>query len=165
MKPAARMKTQTQMNCFKLEIQHIRCFSLITTRTDCKCCVALLQPHERGMGVWVWGLLKGGGFAEVGGETDPFLGEKDRHQQIKRNEVDDAGRVQCARHATSPDSHTLPAALGWKRTFGSRGQPRSPAHGGKEALTECAAVPLCRPHRTSHLGRGDEGTQPASLSV
>lgn len=62
--------------------------------------------------------------------------------------------VQHLWHAASPDSHTLPAALGWKRTFGSRGRPRSPAHGGKEALTECEAVPLCRPHRTSHLGRG-----------
>lgn len=90
-----------------------------------------------------------------GSETNPFLGEKEgRHQQIKRSEGDDLVTVQCLWHAASPDSHTLPAALGWKRTFGSRGQPRSPAHGGKEALTECAVVPLCRPHRTSHLGRG-----------
>lgn len=42
----------------------------------------------------------------------------------------------------------------WKQTFGSRGRPQSPAHGGKEALTECEAVPLCLPHRTSHLGWG-----------
>ena len=72
--------------------------------------------------------------------------------------------IQHLWHAASPDSHTLPSALGWKRTFGSRGRPRSPAHGGKEALTECEAVPLCRPHRTSHLGRGGEGTQPTWLS-
>ncbi len=65
--------------------------------------------------------------------------------------------IQHLWHAASPDSHTLPSALGWKRTFGSRGRPRSPAHGGKEALTECEAVPLCRPHRTSHLGRGGWG--------
>lgn len=90
-----------------------------------------------------------------GSETNPFLGEKERGQrQIKGNDVDEAVTVQCLQHAASPDSHTLPAALGWKRTFGSRGRPRSPARGGKEALTECAAVPLCRPHRTSHLGRG-----------
>lgn len=90
-----------------------------------------------------------------GSEKDPFLREKERgHQQIKHNEVDDIVTVQYVRHAASPDSHTLPAALGWKRMFGSRGQPRSPAHGGREALTECAAVPLCRPHRMSHLGRG-----------
>lgn len=62
--------------------------------------------------------------------------------------------VEYLWHAVSPDSHTLPSALGWKRTFGSRGRPRSPVHGGKEALTESEAVPLCRPHRTSHLGRG-----------
>lgn len=90
-----------------------------------------------------------------GSERDPFLREKERrHHQIKHNQVDDVVTVQYVRHAASPDSHTLPAALEWKRTFGSRGQPRSPAHGGKEALTECAVVPLCRPHRTSHLGRG-----------
>lgn len=128
----------------------LRCSSLITTRTDYKCCMALLQPRGGGGG--------GGVKREVGlrgSETNPFLGEKERGQrQIKGNEVDGAVTVQCLQHAASPDSHTLPAALGWKRTFGSRGRPRSPARGGKEALTECAAVPLCRPHRTSHLGRG-----------
>lgn len=88
-------------------------------------------------------------------ETDPFLRVTEGgHQQIKHGEADDGVTVRYVRHAASPDSHTLPAALGWKRTFGSRGQPRSPAHGGKEALTECVVVPLCRPHRTSHLGRG-----------
>lgn len=100
-----------------------------------------------------WGVKREVGLR--GSETNPFLGEKERGQrQIKGNEVDEAVTVQCLQHAASPDSHTLPAALGWKRTFGSRGRPRSPARGGKEALTECAAVPLCRPHRTSHLGRG-----------
>lgn len=53
----------------------------------------------------------------------------------------------------SPGSHTLPAALGWKQKFGSLARRRSPARGGKVALTECEAAPLCRPHRTSHLGR------------
>lgn len=59
----------------------------------------------------------------------------------------------CKGMQASPGSHTLPAALGWKQKFGSRARRRSPAHGGKEALTECEAAPLCRPHRTSHLGR------------
>lgn len=68
-------------------------------------------------------------------------------------------------HAVNPDRHTLPTALGWKWTFGSRGRPRSPAHGGKEALIECEAVPLFRPHRTSHLGRGDQGTQSSNSNA
>lgn len=78
--------------------------------------------------------------------------------QIKVTELGDrcvaVGQYSISWHAASPGSHTLPSALGWKRMFGSRGRPRSPARGGKEALTVCEAVPLCRPHRTSHLGRG-----------
>lgn len=53
--------------------------------------------------------------------------------------------------------YTLPSALGWKQTFGSRGRPQSPARGGKEALTESEAEPLLQPHRTSHLGEGERG--------
>lgn len=86
-----------------------------------------------------------------------------------RRYIHSSGRViiltkQCLWHAASPESHTLPSALGSKQMFGNRGRPQSPAHGGKEALTEREAAPLCRPHRMSHLGRGGEGTQPTSLS-
>lgn len=60
--------------------------------------------------------------------------------------------IQSTLHAADPVRHTLPSALGWKQTFGSRGRPQSPAHGGKAALTESESVPLCQPHRMSHLG-------------
>lgn len=117
--------------------------------------MSLLQPHRRG---------------EVGWGEDISIpqGEGRRGQQIKPNEFDNGCVIiltkQYLWHAASPESHALPSALGWKQMFGNRGRPRSPAHGGKEALTECEAAPLCRPHRTSHLGRGGEGTQPTSLS-
>lgn len=118
-------------------------------RTDCRCCcVSLLQPHterdrwihsSRGRGASEW--QRGTWWWECSYLTKQHLW-----------------------HAASPVSHTLPSALGWKQRFGSRGRPQSPAHGGKEALTECEAVPLCRPHRTSHLGQGGEGIQPTWLS-
>lgn len=59
---------------------------------------------------------------------------------------------------------TLPAALGRKQTFGSRGRPQSPAGRGKEALTVCESEPLLRPHRTSHLGEGPVNTSPPTES-
>lgn len=125
-------------------MKHTRCsFLIMTTRTDCKCCMLLLQPHR-----------------QEGGYMDPFLREKEGGGgPANKTEstcwwVCGCLTIQYLWHAASPDSHTLPSALGWKRMFGSRGRPQSPAHGGKEALTECEAVPLCRPHRTSHLGWG-----------
>lgn len=85
---------------------------------------------------------------------DPFLGDSGMEVwNLKAAVWLFNNTVSCGMQQTQTDN-TLPSALGWKRTFGSRGQPRSPAHGGKEALTESEAVPLFRPHRTSHLGEG-----------
>lgn len=116
------------------------------TRTDCKGCMWLLQPHS-GEDRWIHS-------SEGWRQTKKGEGEL----QLNVDELGDrCGAVRTTQSLygmqASPGSHTLPAALGWKQKFGSRGRRRSPTRGGREALTECEAAPLCRPHRTSHLGR------------
>lgn len=102
------------------------------------CCKLLLQPHRKG-----WTGRR---------HMNPFRKTADKREELNRcGGTEQHGILQ---HAASLVTHTLPSALEWKRMFGSQGRPQSPAHGGKEALTENEAVPLFRPHRTSHLGWG-----------
>lgn len=142
------MTIQTQKKTkFRLQrFTHRSFLPLLATRTDCKGCMWLLQPHS-GEDRWIHSSEGVAGDRRGGGEL-----------QLNVDELGDGcvavGTTQSLYGMqASPGSHTLPAALGWKQKFGSRGRRRSPTRGGKEALTECEAAPLCRPHRTSRLGR------------
>lgn len=144
------MKIQTRMNGLKLEWNPLAALYWHLLNTEDKDRLQMLLDVVDSA-------------TQRGGQMDPFLrGEGGRGEPAKWKcgtywWVWGYLTIQYLWHAASPNSHTLPSALGWKQTFGSRGRPRSPARGGKEALTECEAVPLCRPHRTSHLERGVRG--------
>lgn len=157
-KPNNSSDKDTDLDEWLKEIKHLSSFLLVRTesrdgnkdRLQMLLHIVASATQRRGWGGW-WGHTWVHSLERAGPGDESV-------------EVNEYVQYSILWHAASPVSHTLPSALGWKRMFGSLGQPRSPARGGKEALTECEAVPLCRPQRTSHLGVRGEGTQPTSLS-
>lgn len=57
--------------------------------------------------------------------TDPFLGEKERHQQTKQNEADDVGRVQHARMQQAHAVIRYPLLLGGNERLEAGGDPEA----------------------------------------